>query len=352
MATNYDVNYNDERFKDVESDKQEALSDLENTYSGMINSSDDYYKAQIDASKQWADNQTELQKQQHEQDKKEIEQQKEQTKKDYIKEQSGAYVDWRKQSNEYGAESEQMAATGLTNTGYSESSQVSMYNTYQNRVASARESYNQAVMNFDNAIAQAKIQNSSILAEIAYEAQKQQLELSLQGFQYKNQLLLDKADKKTALESEYYKRYQDVLAQINQENALAEQARQYDESMAFQREQFAWQQEQAKKSYRSSDNGNDDDDDNSGILKDDNTISAKEQALKDIERGGVSDARDAMNLLSRCGIDPAKTGTPLLDSTVWYKAKRIGVQTSEFEGVSDYREYLEHYCVWAINNFA
>ena len=248
MATNYEIDYNDERFTNVENQKNDALSDLEETYSGMIQDSDDYYKAQIDASKEWADKQTELQNQKTDLAIKEINQQKDQTKKDYIKEQSGAYVDWRKQSNEYGAEAEQMASAGLANTGYSESSQVSMYNTYQNRVATAREAYGRAVLNYDNSIAEAKLQNSSVLAEIAYEALQQQLELSLQGFQYKNQLLLDKADKKTQLDSEYYQRYQDVLAQINQENAMAEQIRQYNESMAFNREQFEWQKEQAKKS--------------------------------------------------------------------------------------------------------
>jgi hypothetical protein len=126
----------------------------------------------------------------------------------------------------------------MTNTGYSESSQVSMYNTYQNRVATARESYNRAVLNYDNAIKEARLQNNAALAEIAYKALQEQLELSLQGFQYKNQLVLDKANKRTEVERDYYGRYQDVLKQINTENAMAEEIRQYNEQMAFQREQF------------------------------------------------------------------------------------------------------------------
>ena len=221
MATpNYDINYDDSRFKEVESDKKTALSDLEQTYAGMINSSDKYYQSQIDASQQWADKQTQLQNEKTDFAIEQIEQQKAQTKKDYLKEQSGAYVDWQKQSNQYGANAEQMAATGMTNTGFSESSQVSMFNTYQNRVATARESYNNAVLNYNNAIKDARLQNNSVLAEIAYEALQKQLELSLHGFQYKNQLLLDKANKKTEINNTYYQRYQDVLDQINHENAL------------------------------------------------------------------------------------------------------------------------------------
>ena len=247
MATNYEINYNDERFTQVESDKSAALSDLEQTYAGMINESDKYYQAQIDASKDWADKQSQLQQEKTDFAIEQIEQQKDQAKKDYTKEQSGAYVDWQKQSNQYGANSEEVAAGGMTNTGFAESSQVSMYNTYQNRVSTARESYNRAVLNYDNAIKDARLQNNSVLAEIAYTALQQQLELSLQGFQYKNTLLLDKANKKTEVENNYYKRYQDVLQQINTENAMAEEVRQFNEKMAEDIRQFN-EQMAAKKS--------------------------------------------------------------------------------------------------------
>lgn len=140
METNYEINYEDQRFQDVEADKQAALNEVDVTYGNMIDQADKYYQQQIDASKEWADKQTQLQQEQTDFAIQEIEQNKEQTHKDYLKEQSGAYVDWQKQSNKYGTEAEQNASVGMTGTGYSESSQVSMYNTYQNRVATARES--------------------------------------------------------------------------------------------------------------------------------------------------------------------------------------------------------------------
>lgn len=256
MATNYDINYDDSRFKQVESQKTNALSNLEKTYAGMINQSDAYYDKQIEASKQWADKQAQMQQEKTDFAIQQIEQQKAQAQKDYTKEQSGAYVDWQKQSNAYGANAEQMAAQGMAGSGYSESAQVSMYNTYQNRVATARESYMRAVLNYDNSIKEAQLQNNSLLAEIAYNALQQQLELSLKGFQYKNQLVLEKANKKLEVENVYYNRYQDVLKQINTENALAEEVRQYNESKALEQaklaeekrqfnETLAWQKEQA-----------------------------------------------------------------------------------------------------------
>lgn len=215
------VDYNDKRFQQVEEDKKEALSDLEKTYTEMIEKSDKYYQEQIDATKQWEETQKQNQQAQTDFAIEQIEQQKDKTSKDYTKEQSGAYVDWQKESNRYGAKAEMLASQGLANSGYSESSQVSMYNTYQNRVATAREGYNNAILNYNNAIKDARLQNNSKLAEIAYEALQKQLELSLAGFQYKNQLLQEKANKKSEIEDRYYARYQDVLQQINTEYAMS-----------------------------------------------------------------------------------------------------------------------------------
>lgn len=263
---NYDINYNDQRFQQVEADKNVAINNLEQTYNGMINATDAYYNSQIQASKDWANKQTQLQNEKTEFAIEQIEQQKEQANKDYIREQQGSYVDWQKQSDNYGAIAEQQAASGLRNSGYSESSKVSMYNTYQNRVATARDSYNRAVLNYNNAITEARLQNNSILAEIAFEALQKQLELSLQAFQYKNQLIMAKTEQRMALDDMYYGRYQDVLAQINTEIALAEQVRQYNASLAedqrqfnanlaFEREQFEYQKKQDAAKAKASSGG-------------------------------------------------------------------------------------------------
>lgn len=243
------VDYNDERFKQVEADKQNALTETNKMYDDMISQTDGYYNAQIEETRKWAEKQQQIQQEQTDFAIEQIEQQKDQGKKDYTAEQSAAYTDYQKQSNKFGVEAEQMAANGLANTGFSESSKVSMYNTYQNRVATARNSYNQIIMNYNNSIKEAQLQNNSKLAEIAYNAMWQELELTLQGFQHKNQLLEQQANKKLEVDSMYYNRYMDVLNQINQEKAFAEEIRQYNESMQLQREQLAEQQRQFQLEY-------------------------------------------------------------------------------------------------------
>ncbi len=247
---NYQINYDDERFKAVENERDDRLNQINDTYNNMINQSDQFYQRQIDAAKDYATTQQDLQNQQTQLAIDEINQQKERAEKDYQREQRGAYADWQKQSNRYGVEAERQASAGLSNTGYSESSQVSMYNTYQNRVSTARESYQLAVQNYDNGIAQARLANNSKLAEIAYQALQTELELSLNGFQYKNTLLLDQMNKQQTINDTYYNRWQNVLSQMNTENAMAEQIRQFNESQAEQirqyNEKMAYQKERDK----------------------------------------------------------------------------------------------------------
>lgn len=239
MATpNYNVNYDDKRFTEVENDKNAALSDIESTYGGMISETEGYYNDQIDAVRDYKDEQIKVQNQQTDFAIAEINRQKADAEKDYLKEQSGAYVDWQKESNQYGVNAEQRAAMGMGGTGYAESSQVRMFTAYQNRVAVARESFNRTVAEFNARITEARLKNSAVLAEIAYEALQKELELSLAGFQAKNALVLEMAAQKRQTDSEYHNRWQDVLKQINTENAMAEEVRQFDATMAEQKRQF------------------------------------------------------------------------------------------------------------------
>ena len=232
------VNYEDERFKAVDAEKQSALNNVNNVYNNMVNESQGYYNDLQNAAEEYGRTQAELQQQQSDYAIQQIEQNKDYLNKDYQREQRGAYTDWQKQSNRYGVEAERQAAVGLNNTGYSESSQVSMYNTYQNRVAQARDTYNRAVTEYDNQITQARLTNSAQLAQIAYQALQTKLQLGLEGFQYKNGLLTQQLQMQQATEDRYYSRWQDVLNQINTENALAEEQRQFNAKMAEERRQF------------------------------------------------------------------------------------------------------------------
>ena len=240
MATN--SVYKDERYLDqktkIDADKKAEINEVDKTYGNMIAGGKEFYDKQIDAVEKYGETQKKNQQAQTDFAIQKIEQQKAQAKQDYTKEQSGAYVDWQKQSGEYGVNAEKQAAAGLAGTGYSESALTAQYVAYQNRVTAAKETYARAVLNYDNSIAEARMQNSVLLAEIAYNTLQKSLELGLAGFQHENTLLLEKAKEKRDINKTYHTYYQDVLNQINQENALAEEKRQADMANKRQQEQI------------------------------------------------------------------------------------------------------------------
>lgn len=252
---NETVDYNDKRLTDVKAEQTQKEAEINQTYDNMINDSNKFYQNQINASKEWAQKQGELQQANTDFTIEQINQQKEQTQKDYTKEQKASYTDYQKQANDYGVNAEKIAAAGLNNTGYSETSKVSMYNTYQSRVATARDGLNKAILQYNNSIKEAQLANNSKLAEIYSNALQQQLELSLKGFQYKNGLIEAKIDQINTNNTRYDNKYQNVLAQINQEieyrrnmyniysdainsdRKLTESIRQFNEQMDAQRAQ-------------------------------------------------------------------------------------------------------------------
>lgn len=231
------INYNDERFTNLKNEEAAAKNESNSTYDNLINESGKYYDKLINQSKEWADKQAEIQNQQTEFAIDKIEQQKQKAEKDYTKEQKGAYQDYMEQVNPYGATLQGAGQKGLANSGWSEDAQASFYNAYQNRYAQARESYNEIIKNYDNNIKEAQLQNSSALANIYAQASKEQLELALASFTVIKDLKLNKLNQSIALDNEYNNRWRQVESQINTENALAEQIRQYNESLAEQKRQ-------------------------------------------------------------------------------------------------------------------
>lgn len=266
---NETVNYNDSRLTNIKNEEKQKENQTENNYNEMINNSNTFYEQQIQNSKEWAEKQQQIQQENTDFAIEKINQEKEKSEKDYTKEQKGSYVDYQKASSNYGINAEQMALTGLNNAGYSETTKASMFNTYQNRVAIAREGFNQAVQNYNNSIKEAQLANNSTLAEISYKSLQEQLELSLQGFQYKNSLLQAKQEQLNVINTRYDNKYQNVLSQINQEisnrqnlyntysgavqdyNKLLENTRQFNEEMGLKRQQFneemAYQREQDRR---------------------------------------------------------------------------------------------------------
>jgi hypothetical protein len=214
MAENtnvYDDKITNEDLSNLSTKEEADKSNITASYDEAIKNVDNYItdrQAYID---EWKKTQTNIQNEQTDFTIQQINQQKDQARSDYLKEQSGAYKDWQKQINPYGANAEAMAAQGLHHSGVSESAQVAYYNTYQNRVATARESYSRAVQNYENLITQARLANSSALAEIAITALEKESELALNNVIYKNPLITEKAKAERDITNDYLDIYLRML---------------------------------------------------------------------------------------------------------------------------------------------
>lgn len=246
----YNVNYDDERFTQLEQEKQTELNKYNQTYDALIDERNQFTNQQQNLVDQWQQSQEKIANDKLNYQLDFYNQQKEKAEKEYQKESNASYIDYLKETDRYGANSEQMSQNGLSNSGYSESSKVSMYNTYQNRVASARQSLNIANLEFDNAIKEALLTNDATLAQNALTSLQQKMQIALEGFNYKDTATQNKLNWEYNINNNYYDRYKDVESQINYENEQAEAIRRYQEQMAFQKEQAAleqqrWEQEMA-----------------------------------------------------------------------------------------------------------
>jgi hypothetical protein len=95
----------------------------------------------------------------------------------------------------------------------------------------------QAKLAYDNNIKEAMLQNNAAIAEIYANTYKEQLELALQSYLNNQELSLDLANKKMELDDIKWNRYQDVYNRLFGEAQMAEDIRQYQETMKWNTEQ-------------------------------------------------------------------------------------------------------------------
>ena len=239
----YNVNYDDERFKQVGNEKQSELDKYNQTYDNLINERNNFTNQQQQLVDQWENTQKDIANQNLQYQKDLIEQQRNKAEKEYQNEAKASYIDYQKEVDKYGVSRENVTANGLSNSGYAESSKVDMYNTYQNRLATARKGLEDAGIEFDNAIREAQMSNNETLAQNALTALQNKLNIALEGFNYKTEQENNKLNWNNTINNNYYNRYKDVESQINYENETAEKIRQYNEQMAYQKEKDALEQQ-------------------------------------------------------------------------------------------------------------
>ena len=157
----------------------------------------------------------------------------------------GLYTEYKKATNPYGANAEQLYAKGLGNSGYAETTQTNLYNTYQKNVTNTINNAQKLKSDFDFQISQARQNGDITLAQNALQIYMQKMELLTQEYELRNNR-----------EQYLYQKEQDSLAQSNWEKEYAYQQerdriadQQYQQSFDYQKQRDAIADQQWAKQY-------------------------------------------------------------------------------------------------------
>ena len=175
-------------------------------------------------------------------------------------EQKKAKNDFVSYTNPYGLQAEQFASQGLLNSGVSETAKLGGFNSYQNRLASANKAMQDAFIQYDNDMSQARLNNDVQKAQNALAKLEMQLKYSESFYNNKSTLTQNQLSNNQQLDSDYYNRYQTTYNNIQTEKQRAEairqwelemqeKQRQYNENLALQKAESQRQQANWEKEY-------------------------------------------------------------------------------------------------------
>ena len=167
----------------------------------------------------------------------ELERNKQEIDKDVDKTNKALYAEYRKATNPYGQNAENLASQGLANSGYAETTQTNLFNTYQRNVTDTLNNARDLKSDFDFQISKARQTGDITLAQNALAIYNQKMLLLTQEYELRNNR-----------EQFLYQKDQDKLAQSNWEKEYAMQQNQWQQTFDYQKQRDAvadsqWQQE-------------------------------------------------------------------------------------------------------------
>lgn len=149
--------------------------------------------------------------------------QKEDIDKEATQQNRALYQDYRKATNPFGQQAENLAGQGLANSGYAETTMSRLYNTYQNNITATLNNARDLKADVDFQIQQARKNGDITLAQNALELFKQRM-----------QLLSEEYDLRNNREQFLYRKEQDALAQSNWQQEFERQKYQDDRNYDYQ----------------------------------------------------------------------------------------------------------------------
>ena len=226
------------RYVALENEKRQAINEADATYNDLMNNSNAYTQQYNDYLNQYQTTQSGIYDKQLQREQEKADLAKKQAEEEFNKEaiaSKNAYYDF---INPYGVQRELQVQQGLGNSGYSETVKSQAWNAQQNRTAQARATMNQAKLQFDEDMKDARLNNDVLKAQLALDTLKMKQDETLRNFNYKSDMMQTRLANSQALNSEYNNRYNTLWNQINTENQQKEAIRQYEKNFAENQRQY------------------------------------------------------------------------------------------------------------------
>lgn len=194
----------DDKLYQIEQQKQQAINNSNNTYQNLLNDN----QALFDKQQEMLSNQerisNELLDRQLENQRRKIEQQKETARENYQTEQKRAKNDYLGFTNKYGVQAESFADRGLLNSGVSETSKLGGYNALQNRVSAANKVMQDAILQYDNDLNDAILNNDVQKAQNALNRLQMQMQYSQEFYNNNSTLKQNQLSNNQGLDNDYF----------------------------------------------------------------------------------------------------------------------------------------------------
>ncbi len=148
----------------------------------------------------------------------EVNRQKEEYEREADKTAKGLYADYKKQSNPYGASAETLASQGLNKSGYAESTQTNLYNSYQKNVTELSNKTRQLKADADFQMNQAYLDADIQKAQSALAIYQQQADLIMKEYdlRFTREQFNYQKERDRIADEQWEKQYQLSLQQSNQ----------------------------------------------------------------------------------------------------------------------------------------
>lgn len=213
----------------------------------------------------------------------ELERNKQEVDKDVDKTNKALYAEYRKASNPYGSTAENLASQGLVNSGYAETTQTNLYNTYQKNITDTLNNARDLKADFDFQISKARQTGDITLARNALEIYNQKMQLLTQEYELKNNR-----------EQFLYQKEQNALSQSNWEKEWAYQQQrdqisdnQWQQSFDYQKQRDAvadnqWLQEYNLSKKKASSGSSKSSSSSSGLVANSNNTSSQQYTAQEV----------------------------------------------------------------------